>query len=78
MLNATFSAVQYCSPPVLHDEEVDTEGRVAGNKRPRPAPPAIEMSPLSAPASTVEERNAYLRTIGTDRMKEVSRAESRL
>ncbi|CAM9521015.1 unnamed protein product, partial [Laminaria digitata] len=49
---------------------VDGDGMVAGTKRPRPPPPAIEMSPLSAPASTAEERNAYLRTIGTDRMKE--------
>ncbi|CAM9350044.1 unnamed protein product [Ectocarpus sp. 12 AP-2014] len=29
-----------------------------------------EWSPLCSPTSTVEERNLYLRTIGTDRMKE--------
>lgn len=31
-----------------------------------------EWSPLCSPTSTVEERNLYLRTIGTDRMKEVN------
>lgn len=44
-----------------------------GHKRRKTtAPPPVESSPLTAPASTPEERNAYLRSIGTERMKEVN------
>lgn len=51
---------------------VNGEVRVVGAKRPRPSPPEMEASPLCAPASTAEERNAYLRTVGTERMKQVT------
>lgn len=58
---------------------------VTGDNAPRSAADASgaaaverEWSPLCSPTSTVEERNLYLRTIGTDRMKEVSDIEGKV
>lgn len=52
---------------------------VTGHKRRKTeALPPVESSPLTASTSTVEERNAYLRSIGTERMKEVSATGPRL
>ncbi|CBN77138.1 conserved unknown protein [Ectocarpus siliculosus] len=63
------------------DIEVAT---VTGDHAPKPAADTSaaaaverEWSPLRSPTSTVEERNLYLRTIGTDSMKEVNDIEGK-
>ena len=45
--------------------------KISGTKRPRLQPLPAEFSPLCSPVSTPEQRNAYLRTMGIGRMREV-------
>lgn len=54
--------------------ETGGKRRLIGSKRPLSGRLRQEPSPLCDPESTPEQRNLYLRNMGTDRMQEVNLA----